>query len=85
MIVHWIHCLGNRWILPIWTKTPHKQPPLDLTELSEEFIPEKQPYYEYPAYPDNYTDFEESRPIEYLELQQHQQLQQHQRSKESDL
>ncbi|KAF6204632.1 hypothetical protein GE061_018792 [Apolygus lucorum] len=24
---------GNRWILPIWTQTPYKQPPLDLTEL----------------------------------------------------
>lgn len=24
---------GNRWILPIWTQTPYKQPPLDFTEL----------------------------------------------------
>jgi len=26
---------GNRWILPIWTKTPHLQPPLDYTELEK--------------------------------------------------
>lgn len=24
---------GNRWIVSLWTATPHKQPPLDLTEL----------------------------------------------------
>lgn len=26
---------GNRWITTIWTATPHKQPPLDLTELED--------------------------------------------------
>lgn len=26
---------GNRWIQSIWTLTPYKQPPLDLTELEE--------------------------------------------------
>ncbi|XP_014246818.1 uncharacterized protein LOC106665117 [Cimex lectularius] len=26
---------GNRWIFPIWTKSPYRQPPLDLTELEE--------------------------------------------------
>ncbi|CAA9998462.1 unnamed protein product [Nesidiocoris tenuis] len=26
---------GNRWVLPIWTQTPFKQPPLDLTELED--------------------------------------------------
>lgn len=36
--------LGNRWILPIWTKTPYRQPPLDLTELEETFA--KTPAYE---------------------------------------
>lgn len=29
---------GNRWLVPIWTKTPHKQPPLDLTELEKCYI-----------------------------------------------
>ncbi|XP_028169485.1 uncharacterized protein LOC114359340 [Ostrinia furnacalis] len=24
---------GNRWIVSIWSATPHKQPPLDFTEL----------------------------------------------------
>lgn len=24
---------GNRWMVTLWTATPHKQPPLDLTEL----------------------------------------------------
>lgn len=25
---------GNRWIVSIWSETPHKQPPIDLTELN---------------------------------------------------
>ncbi|XP_063241886.1 uncharacterized protein LOC134542022 [Bacillus rossius redtenbacheri] len=31
---YWLdHNTGNRWLLPVWTKTPHQQPPLDCTEL----------------------------------------------------
>lgn len=26
---------GNRWLVSLWTATPHKQPPLDLTELED--------------------------------------------------
>lgn len=26
---------GNRWLISIWSATPHKQPPLDLTELKD--------------------------------------------------
>uniref|UniRef100_A0A2M4CU42 Putative conserved plasma membrane protein n=1 Tax=Anopheles darlingi TaxID=43151 RepID=A0A2M4CU42_ANODA len=26
---------GNRWLISIWSGTPHKQPPLDLTELKD--------------------------------------------------
>ena len=26
---------GNRWIVSIWSATPHQQPPLDLTELED--------------------------------------------------
>uniref|UniRef100_A0A1B6DF05 Uncharacterized protein n=2 Tax=Clastoptera arizonana TaxID=38151 RepID=A0A1B6DF05_9HEMI len=26
---------GNRWILPIWVKTPYQQPPLDLSEFEK--------------------------------------------------
>ncbi|GBP89565.1 hypothetical protein EVAR_58225_1 [Eumeta japonica] len=28
---------GNRWLISIWSATPHKQPPLDLTELGSNF------------------------------------------------
>lgn len=24
---------GNRWISPVWTRTPYKQPPLDISEF----------------------------------------------------
>lgn len=26
---------GNRWLVSIWSATPHQQPPLDLTELKD--------------------------------------------------
>ncbi|KAH8300803.1 uncharacterized protein wrm1 [Drosophila kikkawai] len=26
---------GNRWLVSIWSATPHKQPPLDFTELKD--------------------------------------------------
>ncbi|GLV34007.1 virilizer [Carabus blaptoides fortunei] len=39
---------GNRWILPLWTSTPHKQPPLDLSELDVNYIPPKEVFYEEP-------------------------------------
>ncbi|KAG4079781.1 hypothetical protein HA402_014912 [Bradysia odoriphaga] len=26
---------GNRWLVSIWSATPHKQPPLDFTELQD--------------------------------------------------
>nr|CAD7398117.1 unnamed protein product [Timema poppensis] len=44
--------LGNRWLIPIWTKTPNKQPPLDYTELENNAIiqhlqqQQLEPYYE---------------------------------------
>ncbi|CAB3248477.1 unnamed protein product [Arctia plantaginis] len=28
---------GNRWLVSIWSATPHKQPPLDFTELESNF------------------------------------------------
>uniref|UniRef100_A0A8D8V0D5 Uncharacterized protein n=1 Tax=Cacopsylla melanoneura TaxID=428564 RepID=A0A8D8V0D5_9HEMI len=31
---------GNRWILPIWVKTPAGQPPVDITELEEKYWPQ---------------------------------------------
>ncbi|XP_049886265.1 uncharacterized protein LOC126381321 [Pectinophora gossypiella] len=33
---------GNRWIVSIWSATPHKQPPLDFTELEN---PDHQVHY----------------------------------------
>lgn len=47
---------GNRWILPIWTKTPHQQPPLDYTELEKCPLPPQQVF-----------DTAEV-PVEYIEL-----------------
>ena len=32
-------CAGNRWIVSIWSATPHKQPPLDFTELEANYQP----------------------------------------------
>ncbi|XP_055370783.1 uncharacterized protein LOC129605198 [Condylostylus longicornis] len=62
---------GNRWIISIYTSTPHKQPPLDLTELDYQ---EKNP-------PSNYyqQDIEASRvptSYSYYEAQRSQQFQQ---------
>ncbi|XP_067003270.1 uncharacterized protein [Anabrus simplex] len=38
---------GNRWLVSIWTKTPHQQPPLDITELEKCYVvPQK--VYELP-------------------------------------
>ncbi|XP_039763879.1 uncharacterized protein LOC120636462 [Pararge aegeria] len=36
--VYWLdRHTGNRWIVSIWSATPHKQPPLDLTELENQY------------------------------------------------
>jgi len=37
-------CTGNRYILPIWIKTPAKQAPLDLRELETNFSKPKPVY-----------------------------------------
>ncbi|KAJ8737948.1 hypothetical protein PYW08_000543 [Mythimna loreyi] len=36
---------GNRWLVSIWSATPHKQPPLDFTELESNF---QQVHYVHP-------------------------------------
>lgn len=54
---------GNRWVLPIWSKTPHLQPPLDYTELDKSWLPAPVEYVE-PEYL-----YEERMPTVYLELQ----------------
>lgn len=43
---------GNRWIVSIWSATPHKQPPLDFTELEANYQPV---HYVHP-YPDEYRE-----------------------------
>jgi hypothetical protein len=49
---------GNRWLASIWSVSPHKQPPLDLSELKDVTI-------EFPsAYP-----VEVEHPIHYTESQ----------------
>lgn len=60
LCVFWI---GNRWILPIWSKTPHLQPPLDYTELDKSWLPAPVEFVE-PEY-----SYEERLPAVYLELQ----------------
>lgn len=51
--------LGNRWIVSLWTATPHKQPSLDYTELEYVQIdtpPAQRPRYDFPsAPPPSYT------------------------------
>ncbi|XP_022190900.2 uncharacterized protein LOC111049190 [Nilaparvata lugens] len=36
---------GNRWLIPVWTKTPHQQPPLDLTELEDAYVAPRPVYH----------------------------------------
>jgi hypothetical protein len=55
--------LGNRWILPLWTKTPHKQPPLDLTELEAEYGGETRRVYEAEV-PEEYLELHHKRESE---------------------
>lgn len=46
---------GNRWLVSLWTATPHKQPSLDYTELKYVHIQRPQPDYEqYPSAPPTY-------------------------------
>ncbi|XP_019868858.2 uncharacterized protein LOC109597571 [Aethina tumida] len=52
---------GNRWIVSLWTTTPHLQPALDYTELQEITVPSQQTVYHSPS---------TAQPkLEYLELQ----------------
>ncbi|XP_055321619.1 uncharacterized protein LOC129577870 [Sitodiplosis mosellana] len=80
---------GNRWIVSLWTATPHQNPPLDLTELEDvsSFYPKSadvehpevsyhRPQEEQRGYGRAYN---QSQPAEeYVELQ-------HQQKRESDI
>lgn len=50
---------GNRWIVSLWTATPHNQPPLDLTELEEvgSFYPKSVSYININIKPDDILKF----------------------------
>lgn len=40
---------GNRWLVSLWTATPHKQPPLDYTELQDiQIVDQQQVVYHHP-------------------------------------
>jgi hypothetical protein len=57
---------GNRWLVSLWTVSPHQQPPLDLTELKDG------------SHFDSGRHFDVERPVEYT-AHRPQQLQHHQR------
>ncbi|XP_025832534.1 uncharacterized protein LOC108744286 [Agrilus planipennis] len=57
---------GNRWIISLWTATPHNQPSLDYTELELVDIPSVAPTVYQPAPQEQQTTVQHS---EYLELQ----------------
>ncbi|KAF2884640.1 hypothetical protein ILUMI_21527 [Ignelater luminosus] len=72
---------GNRWIVSLWTATPHKQPSLDYTELRYVYIPPQpqpptqpgQAEFEAPTPPPAYhlppAQIQYSKSSELLELQ----------------
>lgn len=55
--------IGNRWIVSLWTATPHNQPSLDYTELQEITVPQQsQVLYHHPTAP------QQAEKVEYHEL-----------------
>lgn len=66
---------GNRWLVSIWSATPHKQPPLDLTELNIDNLPTEyyiQEYHDILQYESDLPPSISRQPLtssqEYLEL-----------------
>lgn len=56
--------LGNRWIISLWTSTPHNQPSLDYTELQDiQVVPQQQVVYHHPT-----STPSAPAQVEYLEL-----------------
>ncbi|CAK1588514.1 unnamed protein product [Parnassius mnemosyne] len=51
---------GNRWIVSIWSATPHKQPPLDFTELESQYHPVK---YSHPYHSEDYQEIHKHEPV----------------------
>lgn len=66
---------GNRWIQSIWVSTPHKSPPLDLSEFESRIVETRYPgeYYPTSEAGDVESAYFDSRvgtpqPQEYMEL-----------------
>ncbi|XP_043465175.1 uncharacterized protein LOC122500344 [Leptopilina heterotoma] len=60
---------GNRWIQPLWSVTPHNNPPLDLTELekgTQNYVHHRPQIIE--DYQKDELDVATTHPEEYIEL-----------------
>ncbi|XP_050517854.1 uncharacterized protein LOC126892372 [Diabrotica virgifera virgifera] len=61
---------GNRWIVSLWTSTPHQQPSLDYTELQHVQIENQGPrVVYYPPEEPQLASTSQKPPPQYLELQ----------------
>ncbi|XP_012285165.1 uncharacterized protein LOC105702279 [Orussus abietinus] len=60
---------GNRWIQSMWTVTPHKNPPLDLSELESGIATFSQTHHEVVQYQQPESQPGTPQPREYMELQ----------------
>lgn len=49
--------IGNRWIVSLWTATPHNQPALDYTELETISVPNTEVVYEAQAPPQSEVQY----------------------------
>lgn len=49
---------GNRWLVTIWTKTPHNQTALDYTELEKGIVPVPRTFPTRPAEPRRYIELQ---------------------------
>ncbi|KAK9701254.1 hypothetical protein QE152_g30744 [Popillia japonica] len=55
---------GNRWIVSLWTATPHNQPALDYTELEHHIVPHSVVVHS-PKHPFEYSNVEfQHHPVE---------------------
>uniref|UniRef100_A0A6P4E7K3 Uncharacterized protein LOC108037376 n=1 Tax=Drosophila rhopaloa TaxID=1041015 RepID=A0A6P4E7K3_DRORH len=71
---------GNRWLVSIWSATPHNQPPLDLTELKDaSYFSRLHPTTHQQVFPDDVLiGVDDLEPV-HSPHHHHQQQQQHQR------
>lgn len=57
--------IGNRWLVSLWTTTPHNQPALDYTELQDiQVVHQQQVVYHHPPT----TEPTPPPQLQYLEL-----------------